>query len=380
MVRSVLASWWREPPAADPPARVWRDWVLLAALLLTALLEGALRSDVVWRPLVTAAALAVVPVVLWRRTHPLAVVVTAFGTLLLLTAAGALDSSPEPVGLYTNAFVLLLSYSLLRWGSGREVVLGLAVMLLTAAASTAAEWTGPVDAVAGTVFLLFPAAVGLAVRSWYAARARELVQVKTGEREQLARELHDTVAHHVSAIAVRAQAGQVVAEQRPEAALEALAVIEQEASRTLEEMRSIVGVLRDGDRAERAPQRGVADIPGLAGHDQPRVRVALEGDLVSLAQPVGAALYRIAQESVTNAVQHARGATRVDVAVIGTTDSVRLTVSDDGTPAAGRGPGGYGLVGMTERATLLGGSLLAGPRAEGGWCVEAVIPRGGAGR
>jgi signal transduction histidine kinase len=85
----------------------------------------------------------------------------------------------------------------------------------------------------------------------------------------------------------------------------------------------------------------------------------------------------LAQESVTNARRHARHATRVTVAVSGDTDLVRLAIDDDGSPVGGRSPAGYGLVGMRERASLLGGTFHAGPTAERGWRVEAVLPRTG---
>jgi signal transduction histidine kinase len=92
---------------------------------------------------------------------------------------------------------------------------------------------------------------------------------------------------------------------------------------------------------------------------------------------VQAALYRMAQESLTNAVRHARRATRIDVRVLGDVDFVHLTVTDDGEPApVGRSSSGYGLVGMKERATLLGGTFTAGPGTLRGWIVDAELPRG----
>jgi signal transduction histidine kinase len=206
-------------------------------------------------------------------------------------------------------------------------------------------------------------------------------QVKLLEREQLARELHDTVAHHVSAIAVRAQAGRVVAAADPDAALDALAVIEEEASRTLAEMRDMVGALRRGTDADLAPQGGVADIGRLAdgaGH-RPDVQVELSGELDGLRPSVDAALYRLAQESITNAVRHARHVTRIVVSVRGDADRVRLTVDDDGDTSAHdpRSSSGFGLIGMAERAKLLGGSLEAGPNRDRdrGWTVQAVLPK-----
>ena len=141
--------------------------------------------------------------------------------------------------------LLLLPYSLLRWGSGREILIGLPVILVTLALSLAMDFTGVVDSVVGSLILMFPATLGVSVRYWSSSRVRELDQVKLLEREQLARELHDTVAHHVSAIAIRAQAGRVVSASDPDAAVAALVVIEDEASRTLAELRSMVGALRE---------------------------------------------------------------------------------------------------------------------------------------
>jgi signal transduction histidine kinase len=381
-LRSVVASWWREPAVADPPPPFRRDWALVGVLEVTALLEGLFNDDVVWRPFATVAAMALVPVLLWRRTHPLAVVLVAFGALTAMTLLGVVLDAGGPVGLYTNAFVLLLPYALFRWGSGRAMGLGAPAILVTAVVATTAEWTGVGDLIGGTVVLWSPAVLGAAVRYREAARLRELQQMKTSEREQLARELHDTVAHHVSAIAVRAQAGRVVASREPQAALDALDVVEREASQTLAELRSMVRVLRDGDGADLAPQRGVADIAALGRDDESLpVRVTLSGDLEGLPPGVGAALYRIAQESVTNALQHAHGATGVAVTVAGTGASVHLEVTDDGAPVAtGRRTPGFGLVGMNERAVLLGGSLRAGRRTDGGWAVVADIPRNGSHR
>jgi signal transduction histidine kinase len=378
-LRTAVVSWWREPAISDPPRRVWRDWALVAVLEVAALLEGLLAPDVVWRPVAMATTMALAPLLLWRRTHPLAVVVIAFGWLTVLTLLGLVLDARDVVGLYTNIFVLLLPYSLFRWGSGQAMALGAPVMAVTAALAIVVDWTGVGDAVGGIVVLILSAVLGSTVRYRDTARIRELQQMKTSEREQLARELHDTVAHHVSAIAVRAQAGRVLGRQEPQAALDALGVVEQEASQTLLELRSMVRVLRDGD-ADLAPQRSVADIATLGRPDgSVPVHVRVSGDFHDLSPGVGAALYRIAQESVTNALQHSDDATGVDVTVTGSPDAVHLEVTDDGAAVTtGRRPAGYGLVGMNERATLLGGSLRAGPRRDGGWAVVADIPRNGA--
>ena len=382
MASANLRTLWEEPAAPDPPIRVWRDWVLVGVLLVVALLEGLLRPDVVWRPMSLALTVITIVALLWRRTHPLPVVVVAFGSMLVVTVAGMLMGTAS-VGLYSAACVLLLPYSLARWGSGRAIVGGLAVIVVVGTLGVASSYTEPVEAVAGAVFLLFPAVLGASVRYWDTAHERDVERARLREREQLARELHDTVAHHVSAMAIQAQAGRVLADTRPEAAVSALRVIESEASRALAEMRAMVGALRDGEAAELAPQRGVADIPVLADvpAGEAHVVVELSGDLDDLRPAVQSALYRMAQESLTNAVRHARRATRIDLRVVGDLDSVHLTVSDDGEPApAVRSSYGYGLVGMKERATRLGGSFTAGPSTPRGWTVDVVLPRGAAAR
>jgi len=377
MVSNAVRSIWDEPRAPHPPARVWRDWVLVAVLVATAILEASFREDVIWRPVALVHAVALAFPLLWRRTHPLAAVAVTFGVLIAVTVA-ALFGADGPVGLDTLVYILLFPYALFRWGSGREAVIGLGIILVAYALGIASDYTGLVDAALASVVALFPAVLGAAVRYQTTSRLRALDQVKLREREQLARELHDTVAHHVSAIAIRAQAGRVVAGSHPGAAVDALKVIEEEASRTLAEMRGIVGVLREDKEPELAPQRGVADIKQLADRVgvRPRVEVHLSGDLDDLGPSVGAAVYRIAQESITNAVRHARHATRISVSVAGDDDCVRLTVRDDGDASStGRHSAGYGLVGMTERAMLLGGTLEAGPGPDRGWTVNAVLPR-----
>jgi signal transduction histidine kinase len=374
MVRNAVRSLLAEPRAPDAPKRVWRDWVLVAGLLTAVVLEGVLRKDVPWRPAALVVAVAVACALLWRRTHPLTVVAAVFGALIVVNVV-ALISGDATFGLYMMICVVLLPYSLVRWGSGREILLGMAFVLVALVLGLASDFTGYGEAIAGSMFLLFPGTLGLAARYWWTARHRELDQVRLRERELLARELHDTVAHHVSAIVIRAQAGRAVAATRPEAAVDALAIIEAEGTRTLTEMRAMVGVLRDDGTAALTPQPGVGDLERLARSvgDRPRVEVEMSGDLDDLGPAVGAAIYRIAQESITNAVRHARQATRIDVRLTSYDDSVRLTVRDNGE-AASRNPGGYGLVGMTERATLLGGTFAAGPGPDRGWTVDVVLP------
>lgn len=363
---------------ADVPRRVWRDWVLVGVLIPTALLEGVFRPDVVWRPFVTVTGIALVFTLLWRRTHPLLMTAIAFGSVTLFDLVALSQGNREPIGLNTLVFVLILVYAAFRWGSGRQAAGALAFMTLAWLNGAVVHYTTIGDLIGGLLVLLFPAVLGAEVRHLTSSRRQELEQVKSDERAQLARELHDTVAHHVSAIAIQAQAGRAVAPTRPEAATEALERIEEAASHTLAEMRAMVGTLRDGAMADLAPQRVTADIAQLARLDvSPTVRVDMVGDLDDLRPSLGTALYRLAQESVTNAKRHAHRATHISVEVEGHADCVTLTIRDDGelTGNDGSGTGGYGIVGMTERAKLLGGTFTAGPNPTRGWTVGAVLPR-----
>ena len=372
-VRTFLA----EPAVADPPTRVWRDWVLLAVIVVSAVPEAILRDDLVWPGLALISCIGVAVSVLWRRTHPLAMLVVAFTTATALGIAGAVAGTDTTPGLYSMAIVLVLPYALTRWASGRHIAIGAVIMLVTWVIAITVDPGTVGDAVGGLTVLLLPAAIGGMIRYRGASRSRELEEVKLREREQLARELHDTVAHHVSAIVIQAQAGRTLAESRPETAANALAVIEAEATRTLDEMRDMVGALRRDTDAELAPQQGIADIPRLSTSAPSglTIDVDLTGDLSTIEPVVDAAVYRIAQESVTNAVRHATRATRVDISVEAASDCVHLTVIDDGEPNGVPSVGGYGLIGMAERAKLLGGVLDAGWAPHGGWRIRAELPR-----
>jgi signal transduction histidine kinase len=379
VITDVARSLWAEPRAADPPARVWRDPVLLALVAIASVVELLLRPDSPWRP-VGLVEVLVLAYALWqRRTQPLAMVALAFGVTIAVDTVALVAGVTGSVSPYAMGFLLVLVYALYRWGSGREVVWGSLIALTAATVGLIRDHTNIGDSLLGFLVLTIPAAVGATARFWSTTRAREIDQARLLEREQLARELHDTVAHHVSAMVVRAQAGRVVAATTPEAAVEALAIIETEGSRTLAEMRTMVGALRQGDDVELAPQAGLDALPGLArADDGSRVEVRTTGDLDGLGAAVESAVYRIAQESVTNALRHSRRAERILVQVAGGPDGVDLSIVDDGEPVApGRSHDGFGIVGMTERAALLGGTLTAGPGPERGWAVRAHLPRTG---
>ena len=366
---------WREPrPAGAPPVGLL-DRLLVGGFAVVAVAEGIARPGLAWPVLATVLALTLAPALLFRRAHPLGAALFGWGAVaLLLVFQWATDAGD--LGLFSMATVLILLSSLVRWGSGREMVVGTAAITVVVALGMVVSAAGWADVVGGSFLVLLIAASAAVFRYRADLWQRQQREIRNQERVALARELHDVVAHHVSAIAVQAQAGRVVAAGRPEKAVEILAAIESEASRTLAEMRSMVRVLREDDAVEYAPQRGLADLPALARADStPAVEVRLQVSPVRLARPVDAALYRLAQESVTNAVRHAWTATCVVIDVRREGDAVRLRVSDDGRTGPGPAPEpGFGLLGMAERAQLLGGSLAAGPGPEGGWVVEAVLP------
>ncbi|KQM82629.1 sensor histidine kinase [Agromyces sp. Leaf222] len=384
---SPVRSLWNAPAAVPPPPRrVWRDWALVGLLVPLIVVEASLRAELPWRWAWAAALVLLVPTLLWRRTRPFTMLAVASGAGTLLGIATGGD--PQ---FFTTAYFLLLVYAVMRWGSGRAmlgggaVVLAGSVLTLVTGEPTVADVIGSIAVVVSTWSL------ALAFRWRAGARSRELERMRLLEREQLARDLHDTVAHHVSAIAIQAQAGLAVATTQPDAAAGVLRTIEVEASRTLDEMRAMVRVLRQdggpGDRgpgavgADLSPAPGAGDLRRLAtsAHtpSELEVEVAVDGDLDGLPPAVGAAVFRIAQEAVTNARRHARDATRVGVRVRVDGDGVQLEVLDDGRPAASARPG-YGITGMIERATLLGGTCEAGAvdaADGGGWRVAAALPR-----
>jgi len=361
---SLWASLRQEPRAPGAPARSWRDWALVGVFCALAVIEGLTRNDLPggWKAVVLVFLLA--PTLLWRRSHPLLMVAIAFPA----TFAAPFLTGGVPPEARSLVFLALLPYSLLRWGSGRAIAGGVVIIVLKIVASVVADQMSAGTALAGAAVTFAVAALGLAMRYRAGFRRRELDQVRLVERERLARDLHDTVAHHVSAMAIRAQAGLALADSDPAAATDALRVIEAEAASCLVEMRTVVKALRADDPLP---------LLALAG-GRPPVDLDVAGDLSGLEPAVGAALFRLAQEAVTNARRHAKDATRIEVRVATDDTSVHLRVTDDGSPSAAPATGrGFGLAGMRERAQLLGGVCSAGPNPGRGWSVTATLPRTG---
>lgn len=382
-MRALGRALWREPRPVGAPPVGRGDWPLVGAFEAAAVVEGLARPGLNGQPYVTLLAMALMPVLLWRRTHPLITCLVGFGVAGMLSAL-QLATGTSDLGLASMMVILILLHSLVRWGSGREIALGLPWVAAVVALGMYAAPASMADLIGGSLLLLLVVSVAAGLRSRADLWQRQQREIRNDERLALARELHDTVAHHVSAIAVQAQAGSAVVRTQPAQAAAVLATIEAEATRTLAEMRDMVRVLReeswDGSSAQPvedySPQRGVADLSSLArGDATPVVEVSLTGAVTGLPAPVDTAIHRIAQEALTNALRHARSATRVHIDVCRVGAHVELRVTDDGltSPGASAQPG-FGLTGMAERAQLLGGSLSAGPAPEVGWVVKAVLP------
>jgi len=199
------------------------------------------------------------------------------------------------------------------------------------------------------------------------------------ERRQMARELHDVVAHGVSVMLIQAGAARQVIETSPERASEALLTVEATGREAMAELRRLLGVLNDeGEAAALAPQPGLDQLAALIE----RVRDAglpteleVTGTPVALPASVDVTVYRIVQEALTNALRYARRAATL-VHVSYEPDQLRVEVLDEGptAPSDGSDGGGRGLAGMQERAALVGGRIEAGPRLGGGFAVRAWLP------
>ena len=203
--------------------------------------------------------------------------------------------------------------------------------------------------------------------------------VRSEERLELARELHDLVGHYVTGMVVQAQAGQLVAERDPAAAVESFARIEAAGADAMSAVRRMVGDLRD--EPVRTPGSGWEEIDRLvasaAAHDMP-VRCSIDPAALRVPLELTSSVHRLVAESLTNVRRHAVSVTRVEVRIRPEGSDLVVDVHDDGAPvppgAIGARGATFGVVGMRERAAALGGTLFAGPAPGGGWLVSARLP------
>lgn len=380
----------------QPSARTL-DVLLAAAVALADVLvitlrgteEGVLGVIPSWAAVLVALAMSAPLVV--RRDHPttamvltglLAALAPVFGVpaqalapLVALYSVGAHAPLADTV-VSTLVFFAVVFGMILAQGELLALYYNLLIVLAAAA-------TGRL------VRTLREQAVELGLRAQALEWQREEQQALAvrAERSRIAREMHDILAHSTSVMVVQATGARRVVHRDPDTAAQALGVIEATGRETLADMRRMLGVLReaDEDQAPTRPQPTLADLPGLvAEFVDAGLPVELRGDAASdlTDASVGLAAYRIVQEALTNVLKHT-DASRVVVEVRRRGDRLHVEVLDDGgavppTVLSGAG-GGYGLVGMRERAAMAGGSLEAAPRPTGGFRVAAELPLQGAG-
>ncbi|MFJ5805284.1 sensor histidine kinase [Streptomyces sp. NPDC093093] len=384
---SPLASWTRRHPRAARLLRVTLSLLLLGLVTF----EG---------------------IVLARQPSAPHATVWVSGILVCLSAAPwpripLLTRAWFAAAITWTATLLLIfgNHPLVVWGAGEAIALLvlLSQVLLRAPARTAAI-LGPLlglgcmavpvrDTDPGRFTLLFSVlavvvgAYSLLLRLQSVQRVRELRAVRTAERLELARELHDLVAHHVTGIVVEARAARFTGASADRAA-EILGRIETAGDEALGSMRRLVKILREDETGGGDTSAGTTPVAGLADLRALTERFAVTGPPVTLSieegletrlpADVAATAHRIVLEALTNIGKHAATATTVHIALRTVPAGLEVRVEDDGGHPArlsenARG-GGYGLAGMAERAEALGGSLTAGPAPEGGWLVTATLP------
>jgi signal transduction histidine kinase len=327
----------------------------------------------------------------WRRRAPVTVAVIAGGSMF----AFGLANLPDPAIPFPS---LLAVYTVAAHRPRRVSLVFVAALTVVAAVVLAVDsQTDPADVavnyfVGVTAWLLGDAARTQRERARWLAERQDgaAARAAADERVRIARDLHDVVAHHISVIAVQAEAAQEVLATSPERAGAAMATVADTARTALGELRRALGVLRAGP--ELAPQPGLAALDELVESVRGAglgVEVRTTGPARPVDGVVGVTAYRIVQEALTNVIRHA-DARRACVELAFSPAALDVTVSDDGRGGgsagdrsrpdrrAGADPdgagSGHGLVGMRERVAGLGGDLSAGPGPGGGFTVRARLP------
>lgn len=382
VVDTVVGGYRRVTTTADRPA------VAAALLGLAALVEVAAwptAGDVSSSFAVLLAVGATLPVAL-LRVQP---VVAALLVVVAVAVSVPVTDGPPAAGFVALGIVL---YAVGRHRA-RSIAAGFAVPFLAYVVVRFARALPGSRALAVALIVVAGGAAlaGVLVQSRRAAEQRDASvremadtlteHVARGERARIARELHDVVAHHISMIAVQAEAARLTTPGMPAEGARRLVAIGDTARTALTEMRRLLGVLREdaGPELSRRPQPGLWQLNGLL--DEARslagvsTRLIVSGRVTPLDPGIELTAYRIVQEALTNARRHAPGSS-VDVELHYRDDALRVLVRDNGPgpPGESDAPPGHGLTGMIERATMVGGRLSAGPGVVGGFLVEAVLP------
>jgi signal transduction histidine kinase len=327
---------------------------------------------------------------IWRRRWPRGVF-----AFISLVAAVQWYFDVQVVAADLNLFVML--YTVTAKCSFRWSVAAVAVVEFGSVLAVWRWWVTPVDGWKAVMpFTAFTGAIwvwGLYVstRRKYTAsleeRAKRLERERdaqaqvaaAAERARIAREMHDVIAHSVSVMVVQADGASYMVDIDPERARRAMETIGQTGRQALTEMRRMLGVLRDGgDTGPYAPQPGVEQLAELVGQIRSAglpVGLTVEGVPSELPTALQLTVYRIVQEALTNTRKHAGPSATAEVNLHYGDDAVEIRIRDDGRGAAASDDGrGHGLVGMSERAALYGGSVRSGPRPGGGYEVFARLP------
>ena len=342
----------------------------------------------------TALALCSTLPVAVRRRWPIPVA----AVLLVANGAELAAAAPHEGALQPYIALVLAGYSVGSRAEGRFSVAlptAFAVLALPVFALALADHQSLGNEITSYVWLVAAWGVGRVVRGMrHQTRELEAANAELAEhreiaaeaavaveRGRIAREIHDVIAHNVSMIVVQAGAAARVLEADDPRVRSALETIADTGRQTVDEMRSLLGILRaDGGEEERAPQPGLADLGSLADRLlESGISVAwhVEGEPQRLPRAMDLSAYRIIQEALTNSLRHARGAhaevvVRYGERVLGL-DICDAGGSRNGASAAGATPGGHGIVGMRERAALFGGELTAVPTRDG-FRVTATLP------
>jgi signal transduction histidine kinase len=352
--------------------------VLLSADL--AAIDPALHRASAFAVVVTAVGAAGIGL---RRRHPLP------GLALVAVAAVVVSAGSHFTGLLPYLTMLAL-YAAAAYGNRRPAIAGLVLVVgsFIALRGVGVPDLAVMDVATSAAVCAAAVAVGDAVRQ-RRAHQRDLLaaadaraesasrQAVVEERLRIARELHDVVAHSMSLIAVQAGVGAHLLRRDPESAEQALSVIAETSRQALTQTRSVVGLLRSaGD-----PQPSLPGLVSLAELVQGvrqaglTVDVTIDGAGRPLPALVDLAAYRVVQEALTNAVKHAPDRP-VTVHITYDPETLRLDITGGGGPAGPAVTPGFGLIGLTERARSVGGSLTAEPTAGGGFRVVAELPTG----
>ncbi|MCW3840712.1 sensor histidine kinase [Micromonospora yasonensis] len=325
-------------------------------------------------PLVAVAAL----VLAVRRRWPL---VTLAVVTVVTTAYLVLGYPYGPILLsFLVAVYTVAAYRPLRTAA---VAGGLALAVLLVHVFVGTRSPGLLGLMPAAAWVVVPFAVGTTVRLVRESSARDRVdearRLADAERLRVAQEVHDVVGHGLAAIHMQAEIALHLLGKRPEQAEAALTAISRTSKEALDELRvTLTVVRRDGAVDERAPAPGLGQLPQLrerlAGAGVP-VTVEVDGEPRTLPVAVDLAAYRVVQESLTNVLRHAGPATAtVRVRYAPAEIAVEVTDTGRGAAAAPARTGGFGLAGMRERVTALGGTFAAGPAPGGGFRVYATLP------